>query len=388
VGGIDGAMHARDLDGQSRSELISRAELFGVEKASLLTRAELVDEIVRRAVSDPIERRLARGLLGLARDLVASVVERGLHLPDAAAKIRAIPVKPAPSLVKPPIATVTLAEIYAAQGHRKKALRVLDEVLTKEPDHTAARQLHDSIASSGPDEPVLPPETDEGSIAPRRDDVPAPAVASERPVETAESPVETAGPAAETAEPATAKIEAAPSPADLYESDEIVLLPVDAVTVFVYWETREATLARLRQQTPGGALVVRIVAVSPSWHGPILETRDLETDLRVGEWFVRDLPYGAVLRAALGWREADQFEPLCVAMRVSELPAVLGRQPVGDVESPAGNDVAAPASERARERVYRAAASQGSASWVALPSVPAPAFHVPVQDFAATADAG
>src|SRR5215475_8483619 len=118
-------MHARDLEGQSRSELIARAELLGVEKASLLTRAELVDEIVRRTVADPIERRLARGLLGLARDLVASVVERGLHLPDAAAKIRAIHVQSHQPLAKPPIATVTLAEIYAAQGHRKKALRVL-----------------------------------------------------------------------------------------------------------------------------------------------------------------------------------------------------------------------------------------------------------------------
>ena len=78
-------MQARDLDGLSRSDLIAKAEDLGVEKANVLTRAELADEILRRSVSDPIERRMVRGLLGIARDLVARVVERGLHLPDAAA---------------------------------------------------------------------------------------------------------------------------------------------------------------------------------------------------------------------------------------------------------------------------------------------------------------
>src|SRR6185436_12724310 len=147
-------MHPRELQGQSRSELIARAELLGVEKATLLTRAELCDEIVRRTVTDPVERRIARGLLELARDLVASVVERGLHLPEAAAKIRAISVRAPAPLVKPPIATVTLAEIYAAQGHRIRALRVLEEVLAKEPDHADARQLRaETVASQWTPEP-------------------------------------------------------------------------------------------------------------------------------------------------------------------------------------------------------------------------------------------
>src|SRR6266540_3048216 len=102
-------MHAHDLDGLSRSDLIEKAESLGVEKAGLFTRAELMDEIVRRTVPDPIERRVARGLLGVARDLVARVVERGLHLPDAAARIRGTP-RPSWTPPKPPIATVTLAE--------------------------------------------------------------------------------------------------------------------------------------------------------------------------------------------------------------------------------------------------------------------------------------
>src|SRR3954452_23229605 len=132
-------MQARDLDGLSRSDLIAKAEGLGVEKANVLTRAELADEILRRSVSDPIERRMVRGLLGIARDLVARVVERGLHLPDVAAVIRGSePRESWGPVARAPIATVTLAEIYAAQGHRSRALSVLDEVLDSEPEHEAA----------------------------------------------------------------------------------------------------------------------------------------------------------------------------------------------------------------------------------------------------------
>src|ERR1043166_3855428 len=140
-------MHPRDLERLSRNELIEKAESLDVDKANLLTRAELVDEIVRRTVADPIERRIARGLLGVARDLVARVVERGLHLPDAAARIRGTaPTSWIPA--KPPIATVTLAEIYAAQGHRSRALSVLDEGLDRESDHAAARTLRARIRAA------------------------------------------------------------------------------------------------------------------------------------------------------------------------------------------------------------------------------------------------
>ena len=41
----------------------------------------------------------------------------------------------------PPLPTVTLAEIYAAQGHLERAIGVLDEVLTRQPDHAEAQGL-------------------------------------------------------------------------------------------------------------------------------------------------------------------------------------------------------------------------------------------------------
>ena len=103
-------------------------------------------DIVRRTVVDVNERRIARGLLGVARDLVARVVERGLHLSDAAELLRSLRSQPAWNPAPPPIATVTLAEIYATQGHKARALAVLDTVLHNEPDHAIARQLRDKVA--------------------------------------------------------------------------------------------------------------------------------------------------------------------------------------------------------------------------------------------------
>src|SRR4051812_48102842 len=111
-------MQPSDFDDWSRARLIDSAAALGVERAQVLTRAELIDEILRRKVTDPVEQRRARGLLGLARDLVARVVERGLHLPDAAARIRGTSVPFVWERARPPLATVTLAEIYAAQGHK------------------------------------------------------------------------------------------------------------------------------------------------------------------------------------------------------------------------------------------------------------------------------
>jgi hypothetical protein len=83
--------------------------------------------------------------LGKARRLLASVVERGLHLPEAATLIRGgLPVRPFSS-GPPPVATVTLARIYAAQGHLVRAIGILDEVLVSDPDHELARSLRDEL---------------------------------------------------------------------------------------------------------------------------------------------------------------------------------------------------------------------------------------------------
>ncbi|MGE5784611.1 MAG: tetratricopeptide repeat protein, partial [Myxococcales bacterium] len=127
----------KELEKLNRDELIAKAQQLGAIRPELLTRPELRDEIIRLSESDESERRRARGWFGVARDLVASVVNQGLNLPDAVDLIRSANVLSQKD--SPPVATVTLAEIYAAQGHVRKALDLLDEVLANEPDHEAAR---------------------------------------------------------------------------------------------------------------------------------------------------------------------------------------------------------------------------------------------------------
>ncbi len=150
----------------SRSELIERATSMGVERAEVLTRVELVDEIIRRMVADPVERSAARGFLGVARDLVASVVERGLHLPETAPEIRSKPPTSSFPASRGPIATVTLAEIYSAQGHRARAMHVLDELLVQEPDHRGARDLRERIAGAVGGQDEMSPPTQESADRP------------------------------------------------------------------------------------------------------------------------------------------------------------------------------------------------------------------------------
>lgn len=135
------------LDRMPREELIAYARRFGIDRPELLTRVELKDEIIRVSESDDAERKRLRGWLGVARDLLASVVEQGLHLPDAAAVIRGASQSEPPANSQRAVATVTLAEIYAGQGHAQRALRMLDEVIENEPEHDAARQLRDRLMS-------------------------------------------------------------------------------------------------------------------------------------------------------------------------------------------------------------------------------------------------
>ncbi|MDP9037177.1 MAG: hypothetical protein M3O50_20455, partial [Myxococcota bacterium] len=83
-------MNRADLERLDRDALIERAEAAGVTRARILTRPELVDELLLRSAGEHASRQRARGLFGVARDLLARVVERGLHLPDAADRLRTL----------------------------------------------------------------------------------------------------------------------------------------------------------------------------------------------------------------------------------------------------------------------------------------------------------
>jgi hypothetical protein len=135
-----------ELDQLTREELVARARELGARRPEVMTRVELRDEIVRLSEPDPQARRRSRGWLGVARDLVASVMDAGLNMPGAAAAIRG-DARPAAEETTgpPPVATLTLAEIYLAQGHVERALAVLEEVLTAEPELAPAIALRDRI---------------------------------------------------------------------------------------------------------------------------------------------------------------------------------------------------------------------------------------------------
>ena len=287
-------MTRADLEKLDRDALIARAESAGVTRARILTRPELVDELLLRTTADPAAKKKARGFFGVARDLLARVIERGLNLPDAADRLRTLGGAPRRPAASAPAAlpTVTLAEIYAAQGHRQRAIETLEGVLGREPDHSAARtllaQLRDDTFPVPP--PRLPPEDDE----------PLPGVATES---EPEEPHDTVPP-----EPMH-MLDDAPLP-PRYDVDECVAIPVDPRTLYVYWEARESTAAQLRRAHPGGSLVLRLVVVVPTWDGPRSSTLDHDVSPAVGEFFARDLPPGAIVRAAIGWKSGATFEPI------------------------------------------------------------------------------
>lgn len=142
-----------DTENLSRSELVEKARELGVERPERMTRVELRDEMIRRTVAEE-DQEEARGLFGVARSMLASVVETGLNLPDAAKVIRGDSSIQIPAGNQTPVATVTLAEIYAAQGHQTRALRMLDEVLREEPEHQEALRVRRELLGEKEPEPA------------------------------------------------------------------------------------------------------------------------------------------------------------------------------------------------------------------------------------------
>jgi hypothetical protein len=348
-------MNRVELEGLDRDVLIARAEAAGVTRARILTRPELVDELLLRSATDQATKQKSRGLFGRARDLLASVVERGLNLPDAADRIRAVGAELPPPRPRAPAAlpTVTLAEIYAAQGHRDRAIETLERVLAREPDHAAAKalvaQLHDSSYPVPP--PRMPPEEEEEGLAPA-------ASLSERKAAPAES-----------TEP-THMLDDAPLPTR-YDVDECVAIPVDPRTLYVYWEVRERTLEYVRAARPGGTIALRVVVIVPTWDGPRLSVRDHDVHAMVGDHFANDLPAGCVVRVAIGYRHGDLFVSIAHSPALDTPPGapsplvadILVRwTPHGTIRV-THDDGDAASIERALGRIRRQAAANAARTW-------------------------
>jgi hypothetical protein len=227
-------MERQDLERLTREQLITQAERLGIPRPRVLTQPELVDEIIGRTTKNDRERAKARGWLGRARDLLASVVERGLHLPEAARALRKGGDDKGWPAPPPPLPTVTLAEIYAAQGHLERALAVLDEVLVREPDHREARLMRERFAEqaqrsrsrSGRDrEPLSAPSTQSSQAAPEPEKKEAAPVQKVEPPAAAVPPVQVA-PVVEEAPPSLEAIPVttkAPSSPPAVQATRIVI---------------------------------------------------------------------------------------------------------------------------------------------------------------------
>lgn len=288
-------MDRAELEGLDRESLVVRATEAGIKRARILTRPELIDELLRLDPdADEASLKRSRGFFGRARDLVARVVERGLHLPDAAEAIRGLggPLPASvPRMDPQAVPTVTLAEIYAAQGHPKRAVETLQRVLEREPEHAAAKALLAKLTDSSyvaPAPPLPPePEIEKPLFVPEEEEVEEiTQVRSEVPTERFDEPA------------------------------ECVSVPVPGGR-FVMWRVSQ----RARE------LVMRVVIIQPSWNGPVREVRDILLERETGEILVSDIPEGVVVRVAVGVMENDAFRAIAhsPALETSTRPPGIAR---------------------------------------------------------------
>ena len=321
-----------ELDTLSREDLILRARARGVERPEQMTRVELRDEIVRRSEPDLERQRRSRGWLGVARDLLASVVESGLNLPDAASAIRGDGKGENEFQGPPPVATVTLAEIYAAQGHYEQALRMLDEVIEREPEHAAARTLRERIAEErdlGPGRRRKVVETKAETIVtpqpPAVAPAPAPAVVAAPPPLAPEPVVASV---AASPEPVAAAPESEPAPTAGKEpvsglQTPALLVLQTANRAFVYW----------RLPSLSDSLRLRAVTVSPQEQGLSVSEQDHGIAREVGGFWLSRFAPGSEVRAAIGELSNEGFSPLAVA-RVLDSDAEVAFDPLSPAVDP------------------------------------------------------
>lgn len=264
-----------------------RAQAAGIRRARILTRPELIDELLRLDPNiDEAALKKTRGFFGRARDLLTKVVERGLHLPDAADRLRAALSTPLPDVPRPEpqaVPTVTLAEIYAAQGHKQRAIETLERVLERDPEHGPARALLERLtdASYVAPPPPLPPEAE----------------------------VEYEAPGAAFVVDEDDPTSLAPT---ISRTPECVAIPSAGGRAYVWW--------RVWSEVLGGPFVVRAIVLRPTWDGPVEEVRDFRVEPAAGELVVDDLPEPAVVRVAIGFIRDGEMVPVAHSPALETAP--------------------------------------------------------------------
>lgn len=253
--------NARSLREVPRHELIAAALDLGIERPDRLSIEELQRQLGEAATAGQVG---GRGWFSVAKHLVASVVEQGLNLPEAARVIRRT-VRSTPKQ-KPPLPTVTLAQIYLAQRCDDRARGILEQVLSREPHNYKARELLERL--------------DAGMVseASQRQAVNGFAVGEQK-SESAKLPqTQPNGARSEDTEPVSLSRIArssAPPPSQMPAPgvarlahggarDALLLIrSADGEQLHVYWELSERTVG-LEASEPVG---VQLVLVTPSWDG-------------------------------------------------------------------------------------------------------------------------
>ncbi|HEX2879282.1 MAG TPA: hypothetical protein VHO25_07075, partial [Polyangiaceae bacterium] len=323
-----------------------RAQKLGIEHPENMTRVELVRAIAQCEMepSPKAANSRAGSWLDIARQLLAAVVEQGLNMPDAAALIRGEAKLSEPPKPQPPLATVTLAKIYAAQGHVTRALGVLTEVLKAEPDHQAALDLQTQIKNKSSTDAtrrkVQPPvgmrvagaeaaTAVEPSPAPHAE-VPVQALAQEvQPPTTVAVPARTEvseqrvtepGPSEQAGSESQVSVNDASQPAVLAggEQDSLVLLVRDGAAPVLCWELAKPTEAA---RLAGNAVEIEWLAFTPSWQGPVRQQLRIPVTHATGRMAAPKVAAPTLTHAVLGLRQAGKLVPLAVLVVAEPAPA-------------------------------------------------------------------
>jgi hypothetical protein len=357
-----------NLDEMARRDLRDLAQSLGVADAEVMTRAELRAAIERSQNTPPsVTPPWPTTWLGVARGLLASIVEQGLNLPDAAALIRGDTKLSTPPKPSPPVATVTLARIYAAQGHLARAISTLEQVLESDPDHELARELRDEfsaraksrgvpvkkeVASEPPAsaelassqasgtlvepapltelEPASPPSSElepapPTLLEPPPDSVPEPSVPEPAPTLVEPAPVIVLDPPASAAlqppsgnaRPGAAAAQPPSRPAPVSRRPaalaNLVVLETSARASYVCWEVSNEAV----NGEAGGRYSLLVVAHTPLASGSTRHERRLALDGPSGLLRLRGLPERAVVRALLTIERAATKRTLAVSGSVT-----------------------------------------------------------------------
>lgn len=311
------SMDRARLESLSRDDLMASAESLGVRRARIMTRPELIDEILlasygkedRERDKKKLER--ARGLFGRARDLLARVVEQGLHLPDAAERIRAVPLPTPPAARTPPsvLPTVTLAEIYASQGHTSRAVETLGKVLEEEPEHAAARALLERLGSASYAPPPPPDLGPEEEPPPPPEDAPDDAAGAAAEDEVAEA-------AAEVEAASAAPPTGIATPVEVAVIDTCRAVPDEAGALVVRWEVSRRMRDHHAARAGRGGLALRVVTVLATQDGPRASVTDLPVTEAAGRLVLPRASDAAIRRVAVGWLASDVFVAIAHAEEI------------------------------------------------------------------------